>query len=176
MTVTLHQPKNFRPAGRILLAKFAPSVPEILLRPRRLEGARAQGVRYERKAKALHSRQYTERYLDGPWLSFLSSGDGPPRYCQPDALLFNLEQGTITVIEYKLSHTDLAWWQLHFLYIPVIEHMFPHSRVAGVEVVKWFDPATKVSSPVSRLREIEAWTSFPSGHKGQQLFVHILRP
>lgn len=172
---TQPQPKNFRPAGRILLAQFAPTVPEMLLRQPRYQGARADGVRYERKAKVKHETLYGERFVDGPWLSFLSSGDGPLRFCQPDALVFDLERLLITVLEYKLSHTDHAWWQLNFLYIPVVQFMFPNCQVRGVEVCKWFDPGVATSAPISRLREVEDWHSFSAKQSRPEMYVHILK-
>lgn len=89
----------------------------------------------------LHIR-YGSYHFRSPWLRF--HDNGKVRWCQPDALLVDVESGRIVVIEVKYQHTLDAWWQLHHLYVPVLREIFPATMwtIAVCEVVKWYDPAT----------------------------------
>ena len=78
------------------------------------------------------------------------TGGSGERWCQPDGLLFEPEKNRVIVTEFKLRHCSEAWFQLFELYCPVVRFMFPGWRVAGLEVCRWFDPATPVPAIVRK--------------------------
>jgi len=135
-----------------------------------VRGRRAQGIRYEKKVHEHFEAIYGEHYVPSLWLQFGSDGS-PMRYCQPDALLIDIERGIITVIEVKYQHTSDAWYQVNQLYLPVLRRMFPSDlwEFKRCEVVKWYDPATRFPEEVSLARDIEA---IGTGKFG----VHIWKP
>lgn len=72
-------------------------------------------------------------------------------------------------MEYKLRHCSEAWFQLFDLYIPVLRVLFPGWSFAGIEVCKWFDPATSVpQQPRFRENPMDAVTG--------EFNVHIWAP
>lgn len=158
-------PQGFKPAGRVLSAGFC-QPPH--LRKRRYTGRRLEGVRYEKKAHGYLEEFYGERYLASPWIRFFAGGVW--RWCQPDGLLLDLERGRITIVEMKYQHTSDAWWQVRWLYQPVLAAMFPPElwQFDACEVVKWYDPATLFPEKVVLAQEVGlAHTAFK---------VHIWRP
>lgn len=60
------------------------------------------------------------------------------------------------VVEYKLQHTPLAWWQTRQKYLPVLSQIFPLDlwEFAAVEVVQWFDPHTPFPEPIDMLEDV----------------------
>lgn len=158
-------PPTFKPAGAVLAASFS-SPPA--LRRRRYSGARAQGVRFEKKVQEYLLARFPESYLPSPWLRFFSGGKW--RWCQPDGLLFDLGRGIITIVEVKYQHTSDAWWQTKMLYAPVLREIFPAHlwTFEFCELVKWFDPATSFPERVVLANEV----SMPS----KSYKVHIWRP
>lgn len=135
-------PKRFRPAGVVEWVEFSP-VPPPFVKKQRRTGRRAEGVRYERKIHEVFEQRLGAGYIVNPWFRFLEVGVEKPRWCQPDALLFDFTAGKITIVECKLQHTSDAWWQLRWLYLPVISKAFPGDlwKFSIIEVVKWYDPA-----------------------------------
>lgn len=144
-------PAEFKPAGRVLAAGFA--YPPFLRR-RRYTGRRAEGVRYEKKVQAYLLSTYAERYIDSPWLRFYSNGKW--RWCQPDAVMFDVPRGVITIIEIKYQHTADAWWQVKQLYYPVLKVLFPERlwSFEFCEVVKWYDPSVPFPERVVLAQEV----------------------
>lgn len=144
LTVTT-PPKKFIPAGFVVWASFFPGEPEFTkgAKPR---GARADGVRYERKAQEYLAKHVPEgsqlELLSSPWLVFKSgSREARDRFCQPDALLINSEAKHITIVEIKLQHTAFAWWQVRQLYEPVLRRVYTNYTFSALEIVKWLDPS-----------------------------------
>ena len=158
-------PQGFRPAGRVLSANF--SQPPTL-RKRRYTGRRLEGVRYEKKVHAYLEEFYGERYVASPWLRFFT--EGVWRWCQPDAILIDLEHGRITIVEIKYQFTSDAWWQVKHLYEPVLRVMFPAALWCfdHCQVVKWYDPATPFPEPVVLAHEVSM--------VHPKFKVHIYRP
>lgn len=132
-------PREFAPARGVKWAKLLDQQP-VFIKRQRLEGARAQGMRYEKKALEKIKRLASERSVDiiaSPWIEF--GDDSGRRWCQPDCLVFG--QGSAIVIEVKYRHTADAWFQLWHLYVPVLQVLMPQYKWGCVEMVKWFDPA-----------------------------------
>ena len=136
-------PRRVRPAGEILSATFVAPPPFVV--PHRTKNkARANGIRYEKKAHAYLEEAFPDSIVLGPWIKFRAKGQAKAIYCQPDALILDIRLGTITVIEIKLKHTSDAWWQVRRLYLPLVQSIFGEEwDYIAVEVAKWFDPHTK---------------------------------
>ena len=133
-------PSRFRQAGNVRRARLSSEPPPFLNGTPRATGARAEGRRYERKAIRHFGEVFDYRFIPQPWIQYWDeSGD---HWCQPDGLLFNVREGTIAIVEFKLKHTSDAWWQLARRYLPVVSTIFPSGiwRTSCVEVVRWFDP------------------------------------
>lgn len=134
----IQAPKNFRPAVGVQWAELC-SQPSFI-RATKQTGVRADGLRYEKKVHSYLEGRFGKSFVKSPWLHFLANGK--EEYCQPDGIL--LLTGQTVIVECKLSHTALAWWQLKHLYLPVLEKLLGTSKPFKLlEICKWFDPHTK---------------------------------
>ena len=160
-------PVAFNAAGVVQQAFVSPAPPPFL-RQRRYTGARAAGLRYEKRVHEHLLDLFPTTYLPSPWLRFLAGGRW--RWCQPDGLIFDLDNGRIVVVEVKYSHTSAAWWQVRHLYLPVLRKCFPEGLWAfeACEVVRWFDPATVFPEPVEMAAQVD--------QHGSRFRVHIWKP
>ena len=163
-------PRNFKPAGVVEEVIHSPYPPPFI-RDKRRRGRRGQGIRYEKKGHEYFQDLYGSSYVPSPWFKFRELGEPEMRWCQPDGLLFQPYHGRITIVEFKLQHTSDAWWQLKWLYLPVVARAFPGDlwNFALCEVTKWFDPATLFPE---RPRLREDVTLVEPGEVG----VHIWKP
>lgn len=158
-------PRRFRPATNVGRVELANQAPAFAKTPRRLQGAKGNGIRYERKAQSYLSNLFGAQYLAGPWFIF-EEGDSE-RWCQPDGLLFLADK--IVLVEIKLAHCALAWWQLEHLYLPVVRHFYGDRDYATCEVVRWYDPAIAFPRQVTLLPDLR--NASPT-----QFSVHICKP
>jgi len=163
-------PRRFKPAGVVEGVKYSP-IPPPFIREKKRRGRRADGIRYEKRVHEYLTDLYGDFYIPSLWLLFQEVGRDRPRWCQPDGLLFLPYTGQITIVECKLQHTSDAYWQLKWLYLPVIAKAFPgtHWKFGLCEVVKWYDPATQFPEPVRLRASVSDVTPFEIG-------VHIWRP
>lgn len=94
--------------------------------------------------------------MPGPWVEFIDGPSGERRWCQPDGLLIEIRRGRITVLEAKYTHTELAYYQLFDLYIPVMQSLFPRAlwTFVGCEICARYDPATIVPAKVVLCRNL----------------------
>lgn len=132
--------------GRVLPpAYFRPAinphnVRQIDYRPhgKRPNAAQKVGLRYEAEfhkfARAMSLGKYTT--FEHHQLSF--QDDTGWRACRPDGVL--MVGGTLYIFEVKIRHTTDAWWQLHHLYKPVLQIVFPKLPIVCIEVCRSFDP------------------------------------
>jgi len=113
--------------------------PRCIPKTRRLYGAKAAGIRYEKSvAKAIPGA------IRGQWFEFYdANGHG---YCQTDVLVIG--KANTLVIECKLTDTEQAYEQLSRLYLPVVSMAFER-HVIGLVVVRHL---TK-TSPRARVHE-----------------------
>lgn len=162
------RPPAFREACGVTHAKLEAIGPQFAARKVRVAGARALGIRYEKRVHAWLLQLYPKHYLANPWFRFVD--EWGTRWCQPDGLLIDPVQGVITIIEVKHSHTGQAWWKLQKLYLQVVRATFGADwNYRCVEVVRYFDPA--MVFPLRKLCElIHAAPLLP--HTG----VHIWKP
>lgn len=149
-------------------ATICPRPPQFAIRNGTRRGAKADGIRYERKVQEqLCSR--SPFYLPGPWIIYVV--EGRPFWCQPDGLHIDIEAGVISILEIKLRHTPAAAIQLRRLYEPVVRRLFPYPSwgVRLVEVCRWFDPDTKFPEPFTLCPD-------PLAHKPQTIGIHVCKP
>lgn len=168
--LTKSPPRNFKPAGVVQWVKHSRTPPPFV-KPTIRRGRRRAGEIYERRVHGVLQRAYGDEYVASPWFIFKEAGVDRPRWCQPDALLFQPLYATITIIECKLQHTSDAWWQTKHLYLPVICRAFPPDiwRYNICEVVKWHDPAVRFPEPYRLVAD-------PVILGLNQFGVHILNP
>lgn len=146
-------PDRFHPAGDFQYAEFSYEPPSFI-KPHKVTGARARGIRYEEKGQRHMDVIAPGRYVPGPWFRYVSA-DNHRYWCQPDGLLFDFSRGTITIVEFKLKHTSDAWWQTRRLYEPVVKAVFGEElwRYSIVEIVKWFDSETTFPESFNMARD-----------------------
>lgn len=138
---------RFTPALNIKSVKVLDEQPSFIQR-KKPTGARANGIRYERKAlDKLAILKPSGQWIPSPWIEFTDAHGR--RWCQPDAVFMG---DTNIVFEIKYKHCADAWFQLWRLYIPVLEHLYGKS-FCGVEVVKWLDPAVQFPERYIMLKE-----------------------
>ena len=132
--------------------------------------AQLAGIRYEHHAQDYLTGIYGERYVPGPWISWLDTS-GRERFCQPDGLLFDFMAGRITIIEIKLKHTADAWKQIKRKYEPRVREIFPSPlwTISACEVVHWYDPHTYFPEDVYMVKSIEA---LATGRFGVHVFAN----
>jgi hypothetical protein len=149
-------PRRFRAAGLVEKSALTTQPSFILTEPRGASPNRQKGINYEKKVQVYLARTFPGVVVHSPWVRFVSTGSPKFRFCQPDAILFDLRRGIICVVEVKLSHTSNAWWQVRRLYAPVLAHLFrgPRWRFVSLEIVKWYDPATKFPEKVTILHDL----------------------
>lgn len=159
--------KRYHTCEEIASAHFCLKPPGFANRQGTRRGAKATGIRYERKVQALFSGN--DWYLPGPWILYVTGGS--PYWCQPDGIHFDVNAGVLTIIEVKLKHTDDARLQLRGVYEPVLRRMFPDTlwTFRLVEVVKWYDPDIT-------FREPHVMCADPFKHSSPQIGVHVCRP
>ena len=103
---------------RVLNATLLPAA----LAPHKTRLARNQAHRrgqlFEAWAQERLGQQYGQQHLQGAWLHYTTqNGQGN---LQIDAIVFDLSNGKIYVIEVKLAHTATAQQQLLHCYIPAL--------------------------------------------------------
>lgn len=109
------------------------------------KGVRAEGIRFERKVLEELSALYPGFVSSLPLRYYTPVGE--MRTCIPDGLLF-LPDGSLVVVEIKLSHTMAAWFQLSNVYAPVARRA-TGMPVRLLEVVKSFNPELRFPVPIS---------------------------
>ena len=147
------KPRGFRPVGTVGSAEFQIKSP--FGNPRRGSPAQRRGRSYEAKVLAeLEDASLFKLFTPSPWIVF-DDGD-KRRLCQPDALAFGSGSGGdwLLILEVKLRHNIMAYWQLRKLYQPVLVRMFPGYEVRVCEITKGFDPATPWPEDIRLLQDV----------------------
>lgn len=129
------------------------------------------GVRYERQVQSLLSLFVLGRDLElwvGPWLEFKDNSG--LRWCQPDAVILDHKERLGIIYEIKYQHTEQAWWQLKWLYLPVLRLLCQGYSFGLMELVHWHDPQIHFPEPYDLTSGIDR---VPSANR---VAVHILNP
>ena len=149
--------RDFRLPGEVTWSGLLPRPPQFAQSTRLPRNqARKNGVKYERTAHEYLDQAFAGVYLPSPWFAFRVRGEGLPRYCQPDGLIFDWKRHTIIVVEIKYRHTGDAHGQVHDLYLPVLRHAFRNCGFSFrcCEMVRWYDPATPFPGPIAMVSDI----------------------
>lgn len=120
--------------------------------------AKSRGLRYQRAViKALPAGTNP-----GPWFSYLDANG--PGICQPDALV-GLD-GTLWVVEIKLTYTPEADRQLDLLYLPVVQLALMPRRIRGLVVCQGLTGECSADRVVHTLQDAigRPETPFPVVH------------
>lgn len=122
------------------------------------KGAKADGIRYEKKAQQKLQEMYGGSYLASPWFSYRKTPNGRLCIRQPDGLVFDFHRGIIFIVEIKLRHTADAWTQIRRVYEPLVRAAFPRHlwEIRVCEVVRWFDPHTYFPEDISMVESVDA--------------------
>lgn len=131
--------------------------------------AQYQGILYERKVLAYLDDIYGAFFLPQPWFYYKDLHAVKAHWCQPDGLLFLPRLGKLVLCEVKHRHTPDAYYQLFELYLPIVKYVFPSWSHCCLEIVRWFDPATKMPVRIHMCRDPEVVNSGVLG-------VHIWKP
>lgn len=140
---TLLPPRRFVPVGPVEWAMPSSQEPAFVRNStKQVKGNMRKGLKYEQRFSENMLERFDDYYVPGPWFHYKEIGKERTRWCQPDGLLFIPEQSRIILYEVKLKHTSDAWWQLRFLYLPVLSRMFPPDKWSYVlmEITHWYDP------------------------------------
>ncbi len=141
------------------------------VRPNKARGAKAVGLRYERKALGFFRERFAH-FVASPWFRYtLRAVPRQVNYAQPDGIFFDPCNGIATIIEVKYSHTADAYFQLVDKYEPIVKRFLAGGdwRIAVCEVVRWYDASVAFPAPVRMLDD-------PLAARPGFFGVHILRP
>lgn len=123
-------------------AGFEPGGPQ-----RGKSAAQNEGLRFERKV----SRELCSRF---PFflqqVPFRFTSDFVTEKCILDGMIFRAEglaERELCLVEIKRRHTADAWFQLRYLYHPVVQRAFPGWRVRLLEVCKQFEASVALPEP-----------------------------
>lgn len=114
--------------------------------------AQNAGLRYE--AKVL-SRLWSEF---GGFLSqvpFRFTSDFVSEKCILDGIIFRPEMRELVLVEVKSRHTADAWFQLRYLYHPVVSVVFPGWGIRLLEICKSYEPGVKLPEPYVLHKSVE---------------------
>ena len=119
--------------------------PEFTMGRSRSTPAKSSGLRYQRKVEKWLKSHYGEHSLFiGQWLEYRDASGR--RYAQPDAWVIGRTK--VALFEIKVGHSELAWWQLKKLYLPLLAQLY-ELPVVPVEIVKSYDPLAFFPGPHS---------------------------
>jgi len=143
------------------------------VRPSKAKGAKAVGIRYERKVLAFLSERHAH-FVASPWFRYtLRAFAGRVNYAQPDGLFIDPAQGLVTIVEVKYAHTADAYFQLMDKYVPILKCFLRSAtvdwKIAVVEIVHWYDASTAFPVRAQLLED-------PLFARPNTFGVHILRP
>lgn len=164
-------PPRFTEAKRVSWSQLVAEPPYFAEARAKRTGRKLKGIKYEASVQEYLEARYPN-YIPSPWIKFESQGS--VKWCQPDGLLFFLEEGIIVLIEIKHTHTPAAWFQMRKLYIPTLEVIFPPHlwEFRTLEIVKWYDASMLFPEPLKMLAKPEDARTLSTNTTG----LHIWKP
>lgn len=105
----------------------------------KVEGVARKGLSYEKKVGKHLDRHFAKDHtiLRHQWYNYFEAATRTTKpemnYCQTDYVFVLMDR--VIILECKLSQTDRAFEQLHFLYRPILEFIFK-KPVIGVQVCR----------------------------------------
>jgi len=131
--------------------------------PRR--GAKGQGVRFEAQVIKKLESHYPE-FFSSPVFRFTTLY-AAKAVCVPDGILFCKDE--LIIIEIKRNHTIDAWYQLNYLYSPVVQKALPGRKVRLLEICSVYHPEEVFPDRFSFVRSLEEFKN----ERGVELGVMI---
>jgi hypothetical protein len=148
-SVAVPPPSYFKPAGSVTGA-WPIEAPAFAARGRS-RGAKLAGLRYQKKVNARLKAEFNSHALIGPWFAF-ATPEGQ-RFCQLDACV-KYDDNDFIIIETKIRHTSLSYYQLKELYLPVIRAYRPDARIRLVTIVGSYDCATPYPEEIDLIYDL----------------------
>lgn len=163
---------DFVPAGGARSASLMSAPPPFIsgaASTKKYRGKIAAGINFEKKGQDFFETLFPERYVRSPWLSYIDN-KGVTRYCQPDGFVLKEAEKIILIVEFKLSHTSDAWWQVRKLYEPVIRRLFGNEwKYQALEVCRWLKPETPFPEKWKYVANPKTW-------HGEEFGVMVYNP
>lgn len=109
--------------------------------------AQNDGLRFEKKVSARLNAEYPFFLQQVP---FRFTADFLSEKCILDGMIFRaegMEDHELLLVEIKRRHTADAWFQLRYLYHPVVQIAFPGKRVRLLEICKQFEATVTLPEP-----------------------------
>ena len=151
-------PAGFNPAPQeIEHVEMSYDAPDFI-RPTAYSAVQKEGLKYQRAVTQHLQDHYAKKYKIYPevWLK-VTSPNGDTRHCQPD--IFMLNDDYLVILEAKLTHKELAWWQLNSLYRPVLSAYLKQNnqdrRIILCEVTRWYDAMVRTPSRPEVIRDLQ---------------------
>jgi hypothetical protein len=117
--------------------------------------AQNAGLRFEAKVSEALTRKY-EGFLQQVPFKFV--GDHSPEKCILDGILFHhpkMVNRELILVEMKKRHTADAWFQLRYLYHPVVQRVFQNYNLRLLEICKEFELGVVLPEPYQLHRSVE---------------------
>lgn len=149
-SVKVPPPPYFTPAGIVLEAE--PIMAPGFAHSGRASGAKLAGLRYQKKVNKRLKEEFGAHALIGPWFGF-TSANGKRRCCQLDACV-KYDDNDFILIETKIRHTVLSYYQLKELYLPVIRAYRPDARIRLATIVGSYDCATPYPEEIDLIYDL----------------------
>lgn len=125
---------------------------------RRRSAAQRAGIQYEKKVFSMLEAEF-DLFLSH--LPFRFVAEFGSERCIPDGIILSpRDRSLLTLVEVKHRHTADAWFQLKYLYYPVLRVAFPRHRIQLLEICKGYDPAVKIPE---RQQLVEDLASYVNG-------------
>jgi hypothetical protein len=121
-----------------------------------VRGAKRAGIKYERDFSLMMSNSHPT-YFPSQWVHF--ENETGWHWCQVDGILALPDAGILLVFECKLKHTYRSFYQLHDLYLPVLQFVFPHLKLVPITVVRHYDPAIYYPAKVKLMQDLHDYPS-----------------
>jgi hypothetical protein len=113
--------------------------------------AQNAGLRYEAKVLGRLNLEW-ETFL--PQVPFRFTSDFVSELCILDGIIFRPPARELILVEVKSRHTADAWFQLRYLYHPVVSVAFPGWGIRLLEICKSYEPGVQLPEPYALHRSI----------------------
>lgn len=102
------------------------------------------GLAYQTKVQNALKKEFTDskyKLYTNQWFEYLTT-DVKQKYCEIDAFLISPDSRRLYLFEIKYKHTEIAYFQMHNLYMPVLKAWKPKITIHPIELVRWYDANT----------------------------------
>lgn len=120
----------------------------------RLSPASKLGLKYQKEVQNALCREFSDskyRLYTNQWFEYFDEYN-ISRFCEMDAFLISPGQKKLYLFEIKYKHSEIAYYQLHNLYMPVIRAWKPGITIHPIELVRWYDSSTPYPTSITLCR------------------------